>query len=79
MINRRVCSTAVIGPAVQMLEAHQQERVPATPPVEVRLDARTVLGGEGSLRRFAPLPAVRRSGWAIARRAAPAGTLCVLL
>ena len=36
VINRRASSSTVIGPAVQteMLKAHQQERVPATPPVE---------------------------------------------
>jgi hypothetical protein len=62
-----------------LLKAHQQERVPDTPPVEVPPDAGTVLAGKGSLRRFAPLPAARRSGQATARRAAPAGTLCALL
>ena len=34
-----------------MLRAHQQERVPATPPVEMDGSARTVLAGKGSLRR----------------------------
>ena len=34
-----------------MLKAHQQERVPATPPVECTLNAKTVLAGKGSLRR----------------------------
>jgi hypothetical protein len=48
-----------------MLQAHQQERVPATPPVEVHVDAGTVLAGKGALRRFAPLPAPRRSGQAV--------------
>jgi hypothetical protein len=46
------------------LKAHQQERVPATPPVELWGNARTVLALKGSLRRAkngAPLPAARRS------------------
>jgi hypothetical protein len=73
VINRRVCSWAVIGPAVPQgqrgtkptvsfpfgipilpstqLQAHQQERVPATPPVADPLGARTVLAVKGSLRR----------------------------
>lgn len=33
------------------LKAHQQERVPATPPIEGVPNARTVLAGKGSLRR----------------------------
>ena len=33
------------------LRAHQRERVPAKPPVEVAVDARTVLVVKGSLRR----------------------------
>lgn len=45
------------------LKAHQRERVPARPPVTNRArGARTVLAGKGALRRFAPLPAPRRSG-----------------
>jgi hypothetical protein len=32
-------------------ETHQQERVPAKPPVEVCVNARTVLADKGSLRR----------------------------
>ena len=96
VINRRVCSSAAIGPAVQnrgsgkhewrerisprlhrpnqaegqrgtkptvsfpfgipilpstRLRAHQRERVPARPPVEAGVDARTVLDVKGSLRR----------------------------
>jgi len=73
VINRRVCSWAVIGPAVPKtqrgtkptvsfpfgipilpstrLRAHQRERVPAKPPVEAGVDARTVLAIKGSLRR----------------------------
>ncbi len=55
VINRRVCSSAVIGPAVRnaktRLKAHQQERVPATPPVADLLIAVTVLAAKGSLRR----------------------------
>src|SRR5437764_4737690 len=73
VIDRRVCSWAVIGPAVPKtqrgtkptvsfpfgipilpstrLQAHQQERVPAPPPVEAGVDARTVLAVKGSLRR----------------------------
>ena len=34
-----------------LLRAHQQERVPATPPVDIGVNARTVLGCKGSLRR----------------------------
>ncbi len=33
------------------LKAHQRERVPAKPPVEAGVDARTVLAVKGSLRR----------------------------
>jgi hypothetical protein len=33
------------------LEAHQREGVPAPPPVEAAVDARTVLDVKGSLRR----------------------------
>ena len=33
------------------LQAHQRERVPAKPPVEAAVDARTVLAVKGSLRR----------------------------
>jgi hypothetical protein len=45
------------------LEAHQQERGPAQAArPERRGGARTVLAGKGALRRFAPLPAARRSG-----------------
>ena len=59
VINRRVCCWAVIGPAVPKsrllpstrLRAHQRERVPAKPPVEAVVDARTVLAVKGSLRR----------------------------
>ena len=35
----------------QVLKAHQRERVPAPPPVDVLVDARTVLAAKGSLRR----------------------------
>ena len=68
VINRRAKSSAAIGTAVQTgtaLQAHQQERVPAPPPIHILVDARTVLAVKGSLRRAddgAPLPAVRRSG-----------------
>ena len=53
VINRRASSSTVIGPAVhtKLLQAHQQERVPATPPVETPASATTVLAGKGSLRR----------------------------
>ena len=54
VINCRVCSWAVVGPAVpnrNPLKAHQRERVPAPPPVNVSVDARTVLAVKGSLRR----------------------------
>lgn len=55
----------VIGPAVpnQRLKAHHQERVPGGPPVEGIADTRTVLASKGTLRRFAPLLSVRRSGF----------------
>jgi hypothetical protein len=77
VINRRASSWVVIGPAVRTstLQAHQRERVPARPPVEVCVDARTVLAVKGTLRRYAPLTAPRRSGGTVTRRAAPAGTL----
>jgi hypothetical protein len=52
VINRRACSETAIGPAVQnLLKAHQREPVPATPPVDNLLSARTVLAVKGSLRR----------------------------
>ena|ERR1035438_7942308 len=52
VINRRASHWAVIGPAVQNpLQAHQREHVPATPPVDFVLGARTVLAVKGSLRR----------------------------
>lgn len=45
------------------LGAHQREGVPAGAARHERYgDARTVLAGKGTLRRFAPLPAARRSG-----------------
>ena len=53
VINRRANAEAVISPAVQnqnLLKAHQQEHVPAPPPVEKLADARTVLAVKGSLR-----------------------------
>ena len=69
VINRRVQDPAAIGTAVPsgtpFLQAHQQERVPAPPPIRIWVNARTVLAGKGSLRRAedgAPLPAARRSG-----------------
>lgn len=54
----------VIGTAVanRRLKAHHQERVPARPPVEDMADTRTVLSDKGTLRRYAPLSAARRSG-----------------
>lgn len=53
VINRRASHWAVIGPAVPnpLLKAHQRDHVPATPPVETLLGARTVLALKGSLRR----------------------------
>src|SRR5262249_36747967 len=53
VINRRASSSTVIRPAVRIetLKAHQQERVPAPPPVGVAGSATTVLAGKGSLRR----------------------------
>ncbi len=38
-------------PKQNPLKAHQRERVPAPPPVDVSVDARTVLAVKGSLRR----------------------------
>ena len=66
VIKRRASSEAVIGPAVQnLLKAHQQEHVPAPPPVEaVPVPERR----SPSRVRFAapnygaPLTAARRSG-----------------
>jgi len=52
VINRRASAQAVIGPAVQdLLKAHQRDHVPATPPVDNPLGARTVLAVKDSLRR----------------------------
>ena len=48
---------------------------PLRRPSRSSLHARTVLAVKGTLRRFAPLTAPRRSGRRSARRAAPAGTL----
>src|SRR5216684_3421981 len=68
VINSRASSCAVIGPAVQreMLQAHQRERVPATPPVEDtrRRQNGARRQGSASPRQTAgvPLPAPRRSG-----------------
>jgi hypothetical protein len=63
VIHRRASSSTVIGPAVrtEVLKAHQRERVPAPPPVEIRLDARTVLAGKGPLRRAQHRRALARS------------------
>ena len=36
---------------MKSLKAHQQERVPATPPIEGVPGARTVLADKGTLRR----------------------------
>jgi len=65
VINRRVCSLAVIGTAVrtEALRAHQQERVPPAPPIEVR----------GRCQNGA-----RRQGFASPRRARPC-LLCAVL
>jgi hypothetical protein len=60
VINRRASSSAVIGSAVQTvtLQAHQQERVPATPPVEGYGKCQNGARGQG----FAsPLRALARS------------------
>jgi hypothetical protein len=43
------------------LKAHQRERVPAKPPVEPDVDARTVLALKGSLRRAKPRRALDAS------------------
>ena len=66
VINRRVSAQAVIGPAVQnLLKAHQQEHVPATPPVDAvpvpeRCSQSRVRFAAPNHR--APLTAARRSG-----------------
>ena len=46
------------------LKAHQQERVPATPPIEGVVNAKTVLADKGRFAapKGAPLSAPRRSG-----------------
>ena len=54
VIHRREQSSAAIGTAVPTgttLQAHQQERVPAPPPIQVVVNARTVLAVKRSLRR----------------------------
>jgi len=54
VINRRVCSSAVIGPAVPNKTCSRptsRNVFPPEPPVECVLSARTVLTVKGSLRR----------------------------
>ena len=66
-------------PKPNPLQAHQRERVPAPPPVEAVVDARTVLAVKGSLRRAKKRRALDSSApfraGLVLRRAAPAGTL----
>ena len=81
VINRRVCSLAVIGPAVptKALQAHQQERVPTC--AAHRRSRQMPERCSPSRVRFAapkagaPLLVARRSGQQLMRRAAPTGTL----
>jgi len=47
---------------MKTLKAHQQERVPATPPIEGIVSARTVLADKGSLRRAQQRRALDGSG-----------------
>src|SRR3954453_20236898 len=56
VINRRVLLLGCHRPCCPKptLQAHQRERVPAPPPVEAAVDARTVLAVKGSLRRAKP-------------------------
>ena len=79
VINRRVCSLAVIGTAVrtETLRAHQQERVPACAAHRRSwwMPERCSPSRVRSAAHSAPLPAVRRSGSRAMRWAAPAGTL----
>jgi hypothetical protein len=79
VINRRVCSLAVIGPAVptKVLRAHQQERVPtcAAHRPSRQMPERCSQARVRFAALSAPLPAVRRSGGKAMRWAAPAGTL----
>jgi hypothetical protein len=81
VINRRASSSAVIGPAVrtEMLKAHQQERVPATPPVEGTRRCQNGARRQGfaSPRPTPARPCLLRAVPANSsvRRAAPAGTL----
>ncbi len=55
VINRRVCSLAVIGPAVRTQRSRLTSRKcsPLRRPSKFLVDARTVLAGKGSLRRAA--------------------------
>jgi hypothetical protein len=81
VINRRVSSSAVIGPAVGTKERSKltsRNVFPLRRPSKISVAARTVLTGKGSLRRAktarpCPLRAVPANP--ILRRAAPAGTL----
>jgi hypothetical protein len=86
VINRRASSSAVIGPAVrtEMLKAHQQERVPATPPVEGTRRCQNGARRQGfaSPRPTPARPCLLRAvpaNSSMRRRAAPAGTLRGLL
>ena len=64
VINRRASSTLLSAVLFQTegSKAHHQERVPGGPPVEGKTDTGTVLTDKGTLRRYAPLSAARRSG-----------------
>ena len=78
VINRRASSKTVIGPAVQnLLKAHQQDHVPATPPVETvpmpeRCSPSRVRFRRAQLRRA--LTAARRSGQVVIATGGVAGT-----
>ena len=72
VINRRVCSSAVIGPAVRTTERSRltsRNVFPLRRPSKVPADARTVLAVKGSLRRAKQRRALDQL------RAVPAGSL----
>ena len=81
VINRRASALAVVGPAVQDRTSRltKQERVPAgaAHPCSAIMPERCSQARVrfAASNPAAPLPAARRSGQTISRRAAPAGTL----
>jgi len=79
VINRRASTSATIGPAVRTTITNAPGSPEGTCSRQAArqrpASAGTVLAVKGTLRRFAPLTAPRRSGRTTARRAAPVGTL----